>query len=222
MIFDDEGTLMSDTAGTRAEPLNAEEEADLRRDQIDWMVRHGLAWSETNARLLATLDRDRAASPASPEPPGLVPANLFAEDREFRAQVEGWHLTNGNMDAMNAALSRTFPIYSDEEAGTDIDGDAVTMLDTLINNGQIVVNAVALKAALRATPVAGSTIPDRPLDVLNVERLGRAILECIKDSPSRKAWEDLSTYAQSIQIGKAYARLSELAAAYSKAEAPVT
>jgi hypothetical protein len=75
-------------------------------------------------------------------PPRVAPTDSVV------AFLRGFHLTNGNLDATNAALSKTFPIYEDPEGGTDIEGDSVTMLDRLIENGYTVIHAETLAEAL--------------------------------------------------------------------------
>jgi hypothetical protein len=89
-------------------------------------------------------------------PPGWCGHSCCAPDRnpDAKALIDGWHLTNGAIDAMNAALSKSFAIYDDPEAGTDVDGDSVTVMDRLMDNGYVVASWTALRAALGAAPVA--------------------------------------------------------------------
>jgi hypothetical protein len=89
-------------------------------------------------------------------PPGWCGHSCCAPDRnpDAKALIDGWHLTNGAIDAMNAALSKSFAIYDDPEAGTDVDGDSVTVMDRLMDNGYVVASWTALRAALEAAPVA--------------------------------------------------------------------
>jgi hypothetical protein len=105
----------------------------------------------------AALDASAAliegSDPASPEA-------RTEEDgaKALRAFIEGFHLTDGCMDAMNAALSGTFAIYDDPEAGTDLDGDSVTVLDRLrdYGAGYAVIDVRALQvltARLAAGPI---------------------------------------------------------------------
>jgi hypothetical protein len=82
------------------------------------------------------------------------PSDGLRENPDAKALIDGWHLTNGAIDAMNAALSKSFAIYDDPEAGTDVDGDSVTVMDRLMDNGYVVASWTALRAALGAAPVA--------------------------------------------------------------------
>jgi hypothetical protein len=82
------------------------------------------------------------------------PSDGLRENPDAKALIDGWHLTNGAIDAMNAALSKSFAIYDDPEAGTDVDGDSVTVMDRLMDNGYVVASWTALRAALEAAPVA--------------------------------------------------------------------
>ena len=94
------------------------------------------------------------------------------QEREgLRDQIDPrWHLTDGCMNAMNAALSGTFPIYDDPEGGADLEGDSVTVLDRLreYDTGWLVISKPALDRLLAATP------PTEPGAGLDVERLVRA------------------------------------------------
>lgn len=88
-----------------------------------------------------------------------------------------FHITDGAWDAMNAALSRTFPIYEDPEAGTDIDGDVVAVMDALrdYNEGYVVVPLAEARASL------------------DVERLVRALDLCgigLVDGHPASLWAD--------------------------------
>jgi hypothetical protein len=119
-------------------------------EQTDWT-------KGKNAGLRLAAASVRSEASMIPAPPALDRETL-RENPDAKALIDGWHLTNGAIDAMNAALSKSFPIYDDPEAGTDVDGDSVTVMDRLMENGYVVASWEALRAALGAAPVAPGRI----------------------------------------------------------------
>lgn len=139
-----------------SDALSAEQVAEPLSEETDLVARnlvHAALLRASEGRRAGKLTRTEVAEIVSRVPRAALPAKPDVGERlreDVHALLNGFHLTNGCMDAMNAALSRTFPIYDDPEAGTDIDGDAVTVLDALrdFEPSYIVVSEPALRVAL--------------------------------------------------------------------------
>jgi hypothetical protein len=93
----------------------------------------------------------------------MTTSDRAGNEERLREALPPPHLTDDTIDAMIVALGKTFPIYANDEAGTDIDGDAVTVLDALVNAGFRLTPSPALAATPTQSGAEGATLPwDRP------------------------------------------------------------